>query len=70
MSAVTTMARVVWGTMRAPVVLLLVLYAATGTVVGGSTSSSTLLRAVLVVLPFLAYSAVVNGLADVRVGRQ
>ena len=69
MSAVKTTARVVWGTMRAPVVLLLVLYAATGTVVGGSTSSSTLLRAALVVLPFLAYSAVVNDLADVRVDR-
>ena len=69
MSALGTMARVLWGTMRAPVVLLLVLYAATGTVVGGSTSSATLLRAVLVVLPFLAYSAVVNDLADVRVDR-
>lgn len=65
----SALARVVWGTMRAPVVLLLVLYAATGTVVGGSTSSWTLLRAVLVVLPFLAYSAVVNDLADVRVDR-
>ncbi len=66
MSALT---RVVWGTMRAPVVLLLLLYAATGTVVGGSTSASALLRAMVVVLPFLAYSAVVNDLADVRVDR-
>jgi 4-hydroxybenzoate polyprenyltransferase len=55
--------------MRAPVVLLLLLYAATGTVAGGSTSVSTLGRAMLVVLPFLAWSAVVNDLADVRVDR-
>ena len=65
----STLARVLWGTMRAPVVLLLLLYAATGTVVGGSTSASTLLRGMAVVLPFLAYSAVVNDLADVRIDR-
>jgi 4-hydroxybenzoate polyprenyltransferase len=66
---VSALVRVVWGTMRAPVVLLLLLYAATGTVVGGSISASTLVRALLVVLPFLAYSAVVNDLADVRIDR-
>jgi 4-hydroxybenzoate polyprenyltransferase len=66
---VSALARVVWGAMRAPVALLLLLYAAAGTVVGGSTSVSTLLRAMLVVLPFLAFSAVVNDLADVRIDR-
>lgn len=65
----STLARVLWGTMRAPVVLLLLLYAATGTVVGGSTSASALLSAMAVVLPFLACSAVVNDLADVRIDR-
>lgn len=66
---VSALGKVVWSTMRAPVVLLLGLYAATGTVAGGSTSSTALLRAALLVLPFLAYSAVVNDLADVRVDR-
>ena len=46
---------------------LLVLYAACGLTVAGSASSWSLARAVLVLLPFLVYSAVVNDLADARI---
>lgn len=63
------LARVVWATMRPPVVLLLVLYAATGAAVGGAPTTAVVLRALLVVLPFLACSAVLNDLADEHIDR-
>jgi 4-hydroxybenzoate polyprenyltransferase len=66
---VSALARVVWGAMRPPVLLLLVMYAATGTAAAGSASLAPLARALLVVVPFLACSAVVNDLADHRVDR-
>lgn len=63
------LARVVWATMRPPVLLLLVLYAACGLAQGGATGVAAMLRVLLVVAPFLAYSAVVNDLADERIDR-
>ena len=55
--------------MRPPVVLLLVLYAACGAAAGGAAGTAALGSALLVVLPFLAYSAVVNDLADEHIDR-
>ena len=66
---VRPLARVVWSTMRPPVVLLLVLYAACGAAAGGAAGTAALGSALLVVLPFLAYSAVVNDLADEHIDR-
>ena len=63
----TAYARVAWAMVRPPVLLLLVLYAACGLTVAGSASSWALLRVVLVLVPFLVYSAVVNDLADARI---
>ena len=59
--------RIAWAMLRPPVLLLLVLYAACGLAVAGSASSWALVRAVLVLLPFLVWSAVVNDLADARI---
>jgi 4-hydroxybenzoate polyprenyltransferase len=59
--------RVVWAMMRPPVVFLLFLYAASGLAVSGSTSVVALARAMVVLVPFLAFSAVVNDLADARI---
>ena len=60
-------ARIAWAMLRPPVLLLLVLYAAGGLGVAGSASAWPLLRVVLVLLPFLVWSAVVNDLADARI---
>ena len=60
-------ARVVWAMLRGPVLFLLVLYAVCGLTVAGSTSPVAFARVVLVLLPFLVHSAVVNDLADARI---
>jgi 4-hydroxybenzoate polyprenyltransferase len=64
---VRALARVVWAMMRAPVLVLLCLYAAAGLAVAGSSSALALARVMLVLVPFLVYSAVVNDLADARI---
>jgi 4-hydroxybenzoate polyprenyltransferase len=53
--------------LRGPVLFLLVLYAVCGLTVAGSTSLAALGRVVLVLVPFLVHSAVVNDLADARI---
>jgi 4-hydroxybenzoate polyprenyltransferase len=53
--------------LRGPVLFLLVLYAVCGLTVAGSTSPVAFARVVLVLLPFLVHSAVVNDLADARI---
>jgi 4-hydroxybenzoate polyprenyltransferase len=53
--------------MRAPVLLLLVTYAACGLAVAGSSSTTALLHVVAALVPFLVFSAIVNDLADARI---
>ncbi|GAB3077402.1 hypothetical protein GCM10027053_47400 [Intrasporangium mesophilum] len=58
---------VVLSTMRPPVLLLLVMYATTGLFVTGEIGALPVARALLVVVPFLTYSALINDLSDQRI---